>query len=313
MAVQSHFFGVGSLVTWAGAGVGAVATQSMVEPAYGPRALDLMRDGMSAPQALQQLLSADAQEDARQVAVIDHAGRVAVHTGPGCIPHAGHAVGNQVSAQANIMARETVPGAMIDAYTTAQGELPERLLAALDAAEAEGGDLRGRQSAALMVVAARASGRPGEDTLVDLRVEDHAEPLQELRRLVGLRRAYALVDAGDQLAAAGDVGGALREYAAAHRAEPGNPELAFWHGVALAAEGGEEQAIPLLRQAFDSHPGWAELLERLPAAGLFPDDAPLIARLTGSASGRRPRASDETASGRRPRAFESTRAESLPD
>ena len=300
MAVQSHFFAVGSLVTWARAGEGAVATQSIVEPAYGPRALELMSAGMSAPQALQELLSTDAQEDARQVAVIDSAGRVAVHTGPGCIAHAGHAVGDQVSAQANIMARDTVPEAMLAAYLAADGDLAERLLAALDAAE-EQGDLRGRQSAALLVVGARASGRPGEDALVDLRVEDHHEPLHELRRLADLRRAYARVDKGDQLAAAGDVSGALREYAAAHRAQPDNPELAFWHGVALAAEGSEDQAIPLLRQAFDAHPGWGELLERLPAAGLFPDDAPLIARLIG------------TASERRPRALESTRAESLPD
>lgn len=269
-------------MTWARAGDGAVATQSMVEPAYGPRALDLMAGGMSAPQVLQQLLSADPQEDARQVAVLDRAGRVAVHTGPGCIAHAGHAVGDQVSAQANIMASEGVPETMLGAYSAAGGHLAQRLLAALDAAEAEGGDLRGRQSAALLVVAGRATGEPGEDTLMDLRVEDHADPLEELRRLVGLRHAYARVDAGDQLAAAGDVSGALREYAAAHRAHPDNAELAFWHGAALAAEGREEEAAPLLRQAFDANPGWAELLKRLPAAGLFPDDAPLIARLIGT-------------------------------
>lgn len=288
MAVQSHFFGVGPLVTWAGAGVGAVATQSMVEPAYGPRALDLIREGTSAPQALQELLADDAQADARQVAVLDHAGRVAVHTGPGCIAHAGHAVGNQVSVQANIMARETVPDAMLAAYGSTEGRLAERLLAALDAAEAEGGDLRGRQSAALLVVAARATGRPSEDTLLDLRVDDHPEPLRELRRLLTLQHAYAHVDAGDQLAAAGDVGGALREYAAAHRAQPNNPELAFWHGVALAADGSEGDAAPLLRKAFASNPGWSELLERLPAAGLFPDDPALIARLIGTRAESRP-------------------------
>jgi uncharacterized Ntn-hydrolase superfamily protein len=254
----------------------------MVEPAYGPRALDLMSDGLSAPEALRVLLAADDQEDARQVAVIDNAGRVAVHTGPGCIAHAGHTVGNQVSAQANIMARPTVPEAMLDAYTTAEGDLAERLLGALDAAEAEGGDLRGRQSAALLVVSARASGSPSQDTVMDLRVEDDADPLGELRRLVDLQYAYALVDAGDQLAAAGDVSGALREYAAAHGAQPDNAELAFWHGVALAAEGDEEGAAPLLRQAFEAHAGWGELLQRLPAAGLFPDDPQLIERLIGT-------------------------------
>ena len=212
------------------------------------------------------------------------------------------------------MARETVPGAMIDAYTVAQGELPERLLAALDAAEGEGGDLRGRQSAALMVVAARASGRPGEDTLVDLRVEDHAEPLQELRRLVGLRRAYALVDAGDQLAAAGDVGGALREYAAAHRAEPGIPELAFWHGVALAAERAERSRRFIVAPGLRLASGLGRAARASTGGGSVPGRRVADrSSLLGSASGRRPRASDESASGRRPRAFESTRAESLPE
>jgi uncharacterized Ntn-hydrolase superfamily protein len=282
VAVQSHYFGVGSLVSWAEAGVGAVATQSTIEPAYGPRGLELMRAGKSAPEVLHALLSADAHENARQVAMIDRAGRVAVHSGRGCIAHAGHAVGNQVSAQANIMRSDTVPRAMVRAYDAAPGELAERLLAALDAAEAEGGDLRGRQSAALVVVAGRASGRPTEDRRVDLRVDDHADPLGELRRLRELQRAYARADAGDQLAAAGDVPGAVREYAAAHASRPDNLELAFWHGAALAANGSEQEATPILRRVFAARPGFAELLERLPAAGLFPDDGQLIARLLGT-------------------------------
>src|SRR3954467_12037219 len=156
VAVQSHFFSVGSVVTWAEAGVGAVATQSMVERSYGPRGLGLMRDGESGPAALQRLLSDDDQAGVRQVAMIDSGGRVAVHTGPRCIREAGHQVGDQVSAQANIMERDTVPTAMVRAYDEAGGApLGERLLAALEAAEQEGGDLRGRQSAALLVVAGR--------------------------------------------------------------------------------------------------------------------------------------------------------------
>lgn len=283
MAVQSHFFSVGSLVPWAEAGVGAVATQSVVEPAYGPRGLALMREGKSAPAALHQLLMDDPQEPARQVAMIDRGGRVAVHTGARCIAHAGHAVGDQVSAQANIMGRDTVPAAMVRAYSNATGAgLAERLLAALDAAEAEGGDLRGRQSAALVIVTPRATGNPVEDRPVDLRVEDHPDPVRELRRLVALRRAYERVDAGDQLAAAGDVEAALAEYEAAHRSQPDNLELAFWHGVALAANGREDEAAPILRRAFEAHPGWIELLKRLPAAELFPDDGELIARLIGT-------------------------------
>jgi uncharacterized Ntn-hydrolase superfamily protein len=283
VAVQSHFFGVGSIVSWAEAGVGAVATQSTVEPAYGPRGLALMNEGKSAPAALDQLLRDDPQEPARQVAMIDRGGRVAVHTGARCIPHAGHAVGDQVSAQANIMERTTVPAAMVRAYSTASGiSFAERLLAALDAAQAEGGDLRGRQSAALLIVSPRATGNPVEDRPMDLRVEDHSDPLGELRRLLSLRRAYERVDVGDQLAAAGDVEGSLAEYEAAHRSQPDNLELAFWHGVALAASGREDEAAPILRRAFESHSGWIELLKRLPAAGLFPDDGELIARLIGT-------------------------------
>jgi uncharacterized Ntn-hydrolase superfamily protein len=270
-------------VSWAEAGLGAVATQSVVEPAYGPRGLALMRDGKSAPAALHQLLADDPQESARQVAMIDRGGRVAVHTGARCIPHAGHAVGDQVSAQANIMERNTVPAAMVRAYSSSSGiSFAERLLAALDAAQGEGGDLRGRQSAALLIVSPRATGNPAEDRPMDLRVEDHPDPLGELRRLLSLRRAYQRVDVGDQLAAAGDVDGSLAEYEAAHRSQPDNLELAFWHGVALAASGREEDAAPILRRAFSAHAGWIELLKRLPAAGLFPDDGELIARLIGT-------------------------------
>jgi uncharacterized Ntn-hydrolase superfamily protein len=282
VAVQSHFFGVGSLVSWAEAGVGAVATQSVIEPAYGPRGLALMRGGLSAPAALDRLLADDGQEAVRQVAMVDRAGRVAVHTGGRCIAEAGHRVGDQVSTQANMMGRRTVCDAMGEAFRGASGDLGDRLLAALDAAEAEGGDLRGRQSAALVVVASRGSGRPTEDRLLDLRVDDHSEPLRELRRLLQLRRAYARVDRGDELAARGDSQAALAEYEAAHRAQPDNVELAFWHGAYLAVVGREDEARQILRGVFDGRPGWAELLRRLPAAGLFPDDRELIARLTRS-------------------------------
>ena len=282
MAVQSHFFGVGSQVSWAEAGVGAVATQSIIESAYGPRGLELMRAGISAPAALDRLLADDGQEDVRQVAIVDRAGRVAVHTGGRCVAEAGHRVGEQASAQANMMGRPTVWDAMVEAFRRTSGSLGPRLLAALDAAEAEGGDLRGRQSAALVVVAPRASGRPAEDRLLDLRVDDHPDPVRELRRLVDLRRAYARVDTGDELAARGDREAALAEYAAAHREQPDSTELAFWHGTYLAAVGREDEARRVLRPVFEGHAGWAELLRRLPAAGLFPDDRQLIARLTRS-------------------------------
>ena len=283
MAVQSHFFSVGSVVSWAEPGVGAVATQSLVEPAFGPGGLALMREGRSAPAALQQLIEADDGEAVRQVALVDRGGRVAVHTGLRCIAHAGHALGDQASAQANMMERETVPRAMIRAYSEASGRpLAERLLAALEAAEGEGGDVRGRQSAAMMVVTARASGSPTKDRPVDLRVDDHEDPVPELRRLLGLQRAYAHASAGDDLTGAGDLEGALVEYEAAHRLEPENLELAFWYGLALAGNGREDEAARLLRRPFAEHPGWVELLKRLPAAGLIPDDPELIGRLTGT-------------------------------
>jgi uncharacterized Ntn-hydrolase superfamily protein len=277
--VQSHYFGVGAIVGWAQAGVGAIANQSVPGPRYGPRGLESMREGASAPQALQQLISDDEHEAVRQVACLDRHGRVAAHTGARCIRHAGHRVADGVSAQANIMKRPTVPDAMLEAYGSAPGDLADRLLAALEAAEAEGGDLRGRQSAALLVVAARAGGDEMEERSFDLRVEDHQDPVAELGRLVALRRAYRRVDVGDELAAAGDFEGAFAEYTAAHESHPDNAELAFWRGVALAARGREEEARALLHEAYRQNDGWQELLRRLPAARLFPDDPPLLDRL----------------------------------
>jgi uncharacterized Ntn-hydrolase superfamily protein len=281
VAVQSHFLGVGRLVAWAEAGVGAVATQSVVEPAFGPRGLDALRAGRDAGAVVAELLAADEQRESRQLAVVDASGRVAAHTGERCIAAAGDRQGDGVSAQANIMARATVWDAMVEAYERADGDLAARLMAALEAAEGEGGDLRGRQSAALVVVAAEAAGNPLADRPFDLRVDDHPDPLGELARLLALTRAYAHVDEGDELAARGDADAALREYAAAHAAEPDNMELAFWHGAALAAEGREEEARPLIARATAAHEGWAELLRRLPSSGLFPDDRDLIERLLG--------------------------------
>jgi uncharacterized Ntn-hydrolase superfamily protein len=280
VAVQSHYFSVGSLVSWAEPGVGAVATQSVVEPAYGPRGLGQLRRGASAPDALRRLLGDDEQSAVRQVAIVDKHGRVAVHTGARCIREAGHRVADGVSAQANMMERPTVPDAMIEAFRETAGDLSDRLVAALEAAEREGGDIRGRQSAALVVVAPRATGQPMEDRPIDLRVEDHPDPVGELRRLAGLHASYQRIEVADELAAAGDTAGALAEYAAAHAEQPGSAELAFWHGVALAASGREEEARDLLERAYADREGWRELLRRLPASGLFPDDDELLLRLT---------------------------------
>ena len=281
VAVQSHWFSVGSVVTWAEAGVGAVATQSFVDPGYGVKGLDLMRRGVTAPAALDRLVKADRQRDGRQVAMIDTRGRVAAYTGKSAIAAAGHQVGKDYSVQANLMANDKVWPAMAAAYESARGDLADRLLAALEAAQAAGGDIRGKQSAALMIVKAKSTGRPwvGADRTFDLRVDDHPEPLVELRRLVRLQRAYAHANRGDELMTEKKVDAALEEYKAASSLAPEVLELPFWHAVTLASIGREAEAMPLFKQVFAKEPVWADLLPRLPAAGLFPNDQALIDRI----------------------------------
>ena len=259
-AVQSHWFSVGSLCTWARAGVGAVATQSVVEPAFGPHALDRMQDGAGAQDALGELIGADPLGAVRQVAVVDANGGAAVHTGAQCIPCAGDAAGAHWSCQANMMARDTVPQAMSAAFEHAEGDLAERLVAALRAAEGEGGDVRGRQSAALLVVP--AEGEPWE-TRVDLRVEDHRDPIEEIARLLALQRAYELAGRADELMAADQPVEAGALYRRAAELAPGSDELLFWAGLALAHAGDLDAGVDAVRRAIAVHAGWATLLERL--------------------------------------------------
>jgi uncharacterized Ntn-hydrolase superfamily protein len=266
VAVQSHWFSVGSLCSWARAGIGAVATQSVVEPAYGPDALDRLADGIGAQQALGELLAADPLAAVRQVAVIDTRGGVGVHTGAECIAHAGHVTGEHWSCQANMMARDTVPASMSAAFEAATGELPVRLFAALEAAEAEGGDVRGRQSAAMVVVP--AEGEPWRRT-VDLRVEDHHDPVAELGRLLALQRAYDLAGTADDLLASGRGEEAGRLYREAAALAPDSDELLFWSGLALAQSGELQAGVDAVRRAAERHPNWLVLLDRL-----SPDFAP---------------------------------------
>ncbi len=279
VAVQSHWFSVGSSVAWAEAGVGAVATQSFIDPSYGPLGLALMRAGRSAPDALKGLLLADEGRDVRQVAMIDAAGRVAAHTGAKCIPAAGDVVGEGFSVQANLMEKDTVWPAMAKAFEASRGDLADRMLAALEAAEAQGGDIRGKQSAALLVVKGTSSGRPWQERLFDLRVEDHASPVVELRRLVTLQRAYNLMNAGDLAVEKKDDAGALKAYSAAGAMVPDNAEMAYWHAVALVNMGRVDESLPVFAKAFRLHPKWRDLTPRLPKAGLLPDDPKLIARI----------------------------------
>lgn len=261
VAVQSHWFSVGPIVPWARPGVGAVATQATAEVSYGPRALELLAAGDNAGEALARLVADDPGAATRQVAVVDSHGGVAAHTGPTCVPFAGHVSGEAVSCQGNLLASDEVWPAMLDAFGVSGGPLARRLLAALDAGEVAGGDARGRQSAALLVVG--ASGEPWEE-LVSLRVEDHPVPLAELRRLLELHEAYALADTADGLAGEGRHDEAAELYERAGALAPESHELAFWAGLGLAQSGKMDVALARVRQAIEAHPPWREILERLP-------------------------------------------------
>ena len=272
--VQSRYFSVGSVVPWAEPGV-AVATQSFTEVSYGPRGLQLMRAGASALEALESLLAGDDGSDLRQVAMVDANGSVAVHTGARCVEAAGHAVGDGVSAQANMMERDTVWAAMLDVFGDADGEFPDRLLAALRAAEAEGGDIRGRQSAALLVVEADPSVPPWRRE-IDLRVEDHADPLAELERLLRLARAYQHAGSGNDHATAGRMEEAVAEMEQAHALAPEDDQIAFMLGLMLPTTGHPMEARELVERARAANPRWAPYLRRLAASGIFPNDPALM-------------------------------------
>jgi uncharacterized Ntn-hydrolase superfamily protein len=269
VAVQSHWFSVGSVVAWGEAGVGVVATQALVEPSYGPLGLQLMRAGKTARQSLQALLAGDDHPEIRQVAMLDHNGVVATHTGERCIRAAGHAAGAQFSAQANMMLKDTVWPAMAEAFKNSSGELAERLLLALEAAQSEGGDIRGQQSAALLVVGAQSTGRTWEDTLVSLRIEDHPSPLVELRRLLKVHNAYRFMNQGDAFLGEGKTEEALNAYRSAAALAPDVLEMPFWHGVTLLELGRIDDAVAIFQPIFTAEPEWSDLLQRLPAAGML--------------------------------------------
>jgi uncharacterized Ntn-hydrolase superfamily protein len=275
VAVQSHWFSVGPLVPWCRPGVGAVATQASLEVSYGPRGLALLAGGADPSEALAQLAAADPLSATRQVAIVDAAGATAVHTGDQCMPYAGHVAGDGVCCQANIMASAKVWPAMLTAFEQATGPLVGRLMAALHAAEAAGGDIRGRQSAAILVVP--GSGEAWE-TVVSLRVEDHPEPLDELDRLLVLDQAYKRAGEGDEHAAAGGMDEAARLYQQAHELVPESHELRFWAGLGAAQRGNVDDGLALVASAIAQQPGWRELLARL-APEQWPVAGPLLERL----------------------------------
>jgi uncharacterized Ntn-hydrolase superfamily protein len=314
-AVQSHWFAVGGGVIWAEPGVGAVATQSFIDPSYGPKGLNLMRNGTAAPDALRALLVADSGRDVRQVAFIDAQGRAGTFTGEKDIPAAGGVAGNAQPApekgdrnnppgtgrlhmligrdfavQANLMSNDQVWPAMDKAFRETKGDLAERMLAALDAAQAAGGDIRGRQSAALIVVSGDRAKHPWEKTF-DLRVDDAPQPLAELRRLVALQRAYNHMNAGDAAVEHKDNEAALREYSAAEQIAlrtEGVPqsrlaEMMYWHAVALVTMGRVDESLPLFRKVFSMEKNWVTLTRRLPKVGLLPDDPKITERIVQEA------------------------------
>lgn len=283
VAVQSHWFSVGSLVTWGEAGVGVVATQSLIDASYGPLGLALMKAGRSAEQALEALKVADPHPEFRQVAMIDANGNVAAHTGEKCIPDAGHITGEDFSMQANLMLNDKVWPAMAEAYRNTRGELAHRMLAALEAAQSVGGDIRGKQSAAILIVKGESTGRPWADTVMELRIEDHPTPVRELKRLVRVHRAYEHMNRGDLAMEQGDVEAALHEYGAAEALFPDNLEMKFWHAVSLANASRVDDSLPLFKEIFAKDRNWAILLPRLPKVGLLKVDRQAIQKILGVA------------------------------
>jgi uncharacterized Ntn-hydrolase superfamily protein len=285
VAVQSHYFSVGPIVPWAEPGVGAVATQSLVEVSYGPKGLQMMGSGRGAKQTLDELLSQDPNKEVRQVAMIDSRGDVAAWTGKRCIPAAGDHVGAQYSVQANLMSNDKVWPAMAQAYETTKGDLATRLLAALEAGQKAGGDIRGQQSAAIVIVKGKRSNKPWNDRVMDLRVEDNPHPIAELERLVRTWRAYRNVDQGDAYVTDGKIEDAMKAYAEGARLAPGNDEILFWQAASLWQLGREKDAAPIFRKVFAHDHRWVELVPRLVPAGLLKSDPASIRRIEALAPG----------------------------
>jgi len=276
VAVQSHWFSVGTVVPWAKAGVGAVATQSIAEPSYGPSGLALMEKGVPANEALQSLLSKDSGENVRQIGMVDIQGNVGAHTGSRCIRYAGHKIGKHYSVQANIMEKPTVPNAMSKAFESAKGDLAERMIIALEAAEQEGGDLRGKQSAALLVVSGNPTGDAWKDRIVDIQIGDHEDPLGELRRLLNISKAYHHAQKGDEYMEKDEMDLALQEYSAAANLYPENPELPFWTAVTLAQTGELEKALPIFKDVFSKNESLRELIPRIVESGFLKVDHQIV-------------------------------------
>ena len=279
VAVQSHWFSVGFLVPWAKAGVGAVATQSFVKVDYGPDGLRLMESGMTATKALEILISQDDGEAVRQIGMIDFNGNVTAHTGKRCIEHAGHIIGENYSVQANMMAKSTVPKAMAKAFNNSKGDLADRMMATLEAAEAEGGDIRGKQSAAMLIVSGDPTGVVWKDTKLSLRIEDHSTPLVELKRLIRIHRAYQHANMGDHYMETEEIEKALLEYNKAEQYYPENAELPYWSAIALVNVNRLDDALPIFKSVFQRNPNLKEMTPRLINSELLKDDKQILRKI----------------------------------
>jgi uncharacterized Ntn-hydrolase superfamily protein len=269
VAVQSHWFSVGTIVTWAEAGVGAIATQSFVNASFGPRGLAMLKKGMTAQETVDSLLATDEGREFRQLAIIDSKGTAASFTGKKCIQPAGNIVGDNFSCQANLMINDKVWPAMAEAFKNSAGPLAERMMAALEAGQKAGGDIRGKQSAAMLVVRGKSTGKVWEDRLIDLRVDDSPEPIKELKRLLKVHRAYDHMNAGDLAVEKGDMKQALEEYGAAEEMFPDNAEMKYWHAVALANNGRVDESLPIFSSVFKMDENWKDLTPRLVEPGLL--------------------------------------------
>jgi len=270
VAVQSHWFSVGTAVSWGEAGVGVVATQSFVNKSFGLRGLELLKQGKSPQQALDILLKDDPGREVRQVAILDTLGRVATHTGKNCIDAHGQANGTDFSVQANMMLNDKVVPAMKAAWEKNNGlDLPERVVAVLKAAQSAGGDIRGKQSAALMIFRGRKTDAPWDDKLIDLRVDDASQPVKEIERLLKLHRAYQHMNNGDLFVEKGDMQNAMKEYNAAMKIFPGNLEMQYWTAITLAGDKKIKEASGMLQKIYKKDANWRELTRRLPKVGLL--------------------------------------------
>jgi uncharacterized Ntn-hydrolase superfamily protein len=270
VAVQSHWFSVGTTVAWGEAGVGVIATQAVTNIEFGPRGLYLLKSGMSPQQVLDTLLKSDPEREIRQVAILDKHGNTAVYTGKNCVSEAGFYKGRFFSTQANMVKDRNVWKEMAKAFETGQGSFEEKIVSALDAGQSVGGDIRGKQSACLLVVKATPTGKSWIDRKVDLRVDDNEAPIKELSRLVKIHNAYSKMNLGYYALAKGNLNEADAYINTAQGLYPENRELSFWYAVELCNIGEIDRALPIFRQTFQTDPNWKNIiLPRITQAGVL--------------------------------------------